>query len=385
MNGVNGQGLSLIPLLGTSSHTSRILIIFTDIACKGQNILGLSVTKKTDGDFLPDLCTPQAVFSLILVGELLSFSFVVIDLGFTQFEWAHFGAVSFLVQWIVLASAACLCPLRPWLKHQIGLVAGTVSYGIVLLLTAVFTLLGQWLSAQNFFKNNMTVLENLMISAIFAGVVLRYFYLQQQLHNREQAELQARIQALQSRIRPHFLFNSMNSIVSLIDIDPKAAEKMVLDLAQLFRASLSELSIVSLEDEVKLCKQFVSIEKTRLGDRLELDWQISMGEKPVEIPSLLLQPLIENAIYHGVQPLPEGGTVTVKIDVGDQYVNIDVRNPFTAPTAISQDDSKNNGMALENIYHRLQAHYDDLANIESSQNNNEFSISIRYPIHYIKK
>lgn len=315
----------------------------------------------------------------------MSFSFVVIDQGFTQFEWAHFGAVSFLVQWIVLASAACLCPLRPWLKNQMGLVAGTVSYGIVLLLTAVFTLLGQWLSAQNFFKNNMTVLENLMIAAIFAGVVLRYFYLQQQLHNREQAELQARIQALQSRIRPHFLFNSMNSIVSLIDIDPKAAEKMVLDLAQLFRASLSELSIVSLEHELKLCKQFVSIEKTRLGDRLNVDWNVSIEEKPIEIPSLLLQPLIENAIYHGVQPLPEGGTVTVKIELDDGFVNIEVRNPFVPPATTSQDESKNNGMALENIHHRLQAHYDDLANIESSQNNNEFSISIRYPIHYIKE
>lgn len=224
-----------------------------------------------------------------------------------------------------------------------------------------------------------------MIAAIFAGVVLRYFYLQQQLQNRERAELQARIQALQSRIRPHFLFNSMNSIVSLIDSDPKAAEKMVLDLAQLFRASLSELSIVSLEAELKLCSQFVSIEKTRLGDRLEVDWQISLPEKPVEIPSLLLQPLIENAIYHGVQPLPEGGTVTVKIELDEQFVNIDVRNPFVTPATNSQDQSKNNGMALENIYHRLQAHYDDLANIESSQNNNEFSISIRYPIHYIKE
>lgn len=326
---------------------------------------------------MPDLCTHQAVLSLILVGELLSFSFVVIDLGIAQFEWSHFGAVSFLVQWIILASAGVLCPLRPWLKYQNGLVAGTVSYGIVLLLTALFTLLGQWLGAQQLFKNNMTVLENLLISAIFAGVVLRYFFLQQQLHNREQAELQSRIQALQSRIRPHFLFNSMNSIVSLIDTDPKAAEKMVLDLSQLFRASLSDLAVVPLEQEVKLCKQFVSIEQIRLGERLKLEWQISHVEDSVEIPSLLLQPLIENAIYHGIQPLPEGGTVKVKIDVDETNVNIQVRNPFVYTD--NKDRSRNNGMAVENIRNRLQAHYADQAKFEFSQQNDQFLVTICYP------
>ncbi len=275
----------------------------------------LRVYKHTEGDFLPDLCTHQAVFSLILVGELLAFAFVVIDQGFAHFRWSHFGAVSFLVQWIVLASAACLCPLRPWLKRQNGIVAGTISYSIVLLLTAAFTVLGQWLVHRQILPDPYVLLENLSISAIFAGVVLRYFYLQQQLSNREQVELQSRIQALQSRIRPHFLFNSMNSIASLIDIDPKAAEKMVVDLSQLFRASLSEATSVPLSQEIQLCEQFISIEQMRLGDRLSVEWHVDVDADSIAIPSLLLQPLIENAIYHGVQPLPEGGIVEKRIRV----------------------------------------------------------------------
>ncbi len=326
---------------------------------------------------MPDLCSHQAVFSLILVGELLSFSFVVIDQGFAHFQWSHFGAVSFLVQWIILASAACLCPLRSWLKHQNGVVAGTVCYSIVLALTAGFTLLGQWASAQAVFENNMTVLENLMISAIFAGVVLRYFYLQQQLHNREQAELKSRIQALQSRIRPHFLFNSMNSIASLIDIDPKAAEKMVVDLSQLFRASLSDSVFVPLEDEIALCKQFISIEQTRLGDRLNVEWRVDVPEG-VQLPSLLLQPLIENGIYHGVQPLPDGGIVSVDIHIENDKVSIQVKNPYSETHM--KDRVSHNGIALDNIRYRLEAHYGEEASLNCTQKKEEFFVTIEYPL-----
>lgn len=320
----------------------------------------------------------QAVFALILVGELLAFALVLVDHGFPRFKWLHFGAVSFLTQWIILASAACLCPLRPWFRRQNGLVAGTVSYSIVLSMTALFTLLGQWFGGDTLPQNRMILAENLVIAAVFAGVVLRYFYLQQQLHNREQAELQSRIQALQSRIRPHFLFNSMNSIASLIETDPKAAEKMVVDLAQLFRASLSEAVVVPLEDEITLCKQFVSIEKTRLGQRLTVDWTIDLHDSRPDIPSLLLQPLLENAIYHGIQPLAEGGVVTVDVAAKGGEVALCVRNPVAALSTAARRQS--NGIALENIRRRLQAHFGERAFMRCRRENNEFIVAIRYPV-----
>lgn len=339
-------------------------------------IFRIRQNKAAEGDFLPDLCNIQAVFSLILVGELLAFAFVLVDYGLAKFDWLYFGSVSFLLQWIILASAACLCPLRPWFKRQNGVVAGTVSYAIVLLLTLIFTVVGQWLSTGTAFQGYVIV-TNLMISAIFAGVVLRYFYLQQQLHNREQAELRSRVQALQSRIRPHFLFNSMNSIASLIDIDPEAAEKMVVDLSQLFRASLSETALVPLSDELELCHQFVSIEQVRLGGRLAVNWDVNVSEYGPQIPSLLLQPLIENAIYHGVQSIPEGGRVDIGVRVDQEWVQLWVANPYNEIG--KRNEKENNGMALENINYRLQAHYGDRAEMKLLGKDNQFLVEIRYP------
>ncbi len=284
--------------------------------------------------------------------------------------------MSFLVQWIILASAASLCPLRPWLKRQNGMIAGSFCYGIVLLLTAILSHVGLWFSNQQVMANNVAVLENLIISAVFAGVVLRYFYLQQQLQNREKAELKSRIQALQSRIRPHFLFNSMNSIASLIDFDPKAAEKMVVDLSQLFRASLSDETIVSIEQEITLCQQFVSIEKTRLGDRLEVNWAINLPSEQLEIPSLLIQPLIENAIYHGIQPLPDGGIVNVVLFTEDERIVVQVSNPYIKNEARS---GMHNGIAMDNIRHRLDAIYGKECEFTILDNASTFTVTIRYP------
>ena len=143
---------------------------------------------------------------------------------------------------------------------------------------------------------------------------LRYNYIQRSLHTREESELHARIQALQSRIRPHFLFNSMNIIASLIPVDPDVAETVVEDLSELFRASLQEEgSEVSIEEELALCRRYTRIEYLRLGERLNIEWQIEDAVESVKIPLLTLQPLLENAIYHGIQPMPEGGTITVSL------------------------------------------------------------------------
>jgi len=161
------------------------------------------------GDFLPDLCKVQSVFTLILGGELLALALVLADSGLYPFNWEQLGTVSFLVQWVVLLSAALLCPLRPFLGRHSLLLAGCLTFSLILLVTLVVSLAGQWL-VQGGVINVWQVATNMVLAGIFGGIVLRYFYIQQQLLNQEEAELKARIQALQSRIRPHFLFNSMN-------------------------------------------------------------------------------------------------------------------------------------------------------------------------------
>ena len=328
----------------------------------------------------------QSVFALTLVGELLALALVVADGGLIAFTWLKFGLVSITVQWIVLTSAACICPLRPWFDRKGGVVAGSVSYLIVLTVTLIVSVMGHWTQQKDFEVDPLFVVGNLIIASIFAGILLRYFFIQQQLRNQQQAELYARVQALQSRIRPHFLFNSMNSIASLVHVDPQQAEKMVIDLSQLFRASLSEASLVSIHDEIDLCKKFVSIEQARSGDRLRVNWELDNLDKSVLIPSLLLQPLLENAIYHGIQPLVDGGTVEVKVKSAEGTVNVSIKNPYledvTSKTRGMDSNSgmnSNNGMALENIKNRLTAYYSGKANMKTIKENGMFIVALSYP------
>ena len=335
--------------------------------------------EKSSDNFLPDLCNVQSVIALVLVGELLAVALTVADAGLRHFDWLSFGLLSILVQWITLTSAACICPLRPWFEVKGGVVAGSVSYAIVLFLTLIYSVMGHWLIARHVSIDWAGVAGNIIIASIIAGVMLRYFYLQQQLRNQQQAELNARVQALQSRIRPHFLFNSMNSIASLIDIDPELAERMIVDLSGLFRASLSEASVVTLDEEINLCRQFVSIEQVRLGERLQMDWRLEHMQGDIKIPSLLLQPLLENAIYHGVQPLPKGGTVQVKVDTRGEAVFIQIVNPYQGKEAAFTEEKNNNGMALENIRHRLLAYYGSQGRLNIEQENGTFSVTIQYP------
>ena len=335
-------------------------------------------SKPSGSDFLPDLCTVQAVFHLIIVGELLAIALTV-SRAASEITWYQFGLISMMIQWVVLTSAACLCPLRRWFRRWTPEIAGGVSYGIVLSVTAIFSTIGVVAQSRGIMEPQWhMVYVNVIIAAVFAGIVLRYFYLQQQLRNQQQSELESRIQALQSRIRPHFLFNSMNSIASLIEIDPQLAERLIEDLSDLFRASFSEPGLVSIESELDLCRRFSRIEQTRLGNRLQMNWSVKGEISEVEVPSLLLQPLVENAIYHGVQPLPEGGVVDVDVHVVGGDVRIAVSNPMPREEPSGRRTS-GNGIAMENMKNRLEAYYGGAARTFIVAQAGRFSVQLQFP------
>ena len=346
--------------------------------------------EKSGGDkvgfFIPDLCNVQAVFLLVLIGELLAIVLSVNRVGLHNFSWPGFATVSLFVQWTILASAAGLCVLRSHLSHWPRARAAAISYVWVLVVTATVSVCAQWLlgtvlSGGEKKFDAWALLDNLTISAVLAGIALRYFYLAQELRQRQRAELEARIQALQSRIRPHFLFNSMNSIASLIGSDAKAAESAIEDLATLFRATLSQMSTeVSLDDELDVCRRYLRIEQLRLGARLELDWQIDTLPIKLPIPSLSLQPLLENAIYHGIQVLPQGGCISVRGEYRDGEIVIEVRNPVPAINLVKGTEQKGNRMALDNIARRLQALYGEGAGVSSEQREGEYIARLHYPV-----
>ena len=231
-----------------------------------------------DDFFLPELCEPEALLSLVLLAELLVLVLVLSEPMVQGFNWVRLALTSLFVQWIVLLSAALLCSLRPLLARLRAALAGCLCCALVVALTLGCTAVADHYELGGPLPRDGEVnlyLRHALISLIMSALLLRYFYLQSQWRRQQQAELQARIESLQARIRPHFLFNSLNSIASLVAIDPVKAEQAVLDLSDLFRASLAKPgNLVAWSDELELARRYLSIEHYRLGDRLQLEWQV---------------------------------------------------------------------------------------------------------------
>ncbi|MDP6028137.1 MAG: histidine kinase [Pseudomonadales bacterium] len=332
--------------------------------------------------FLPDICQAQSILLLVLIAELLVFVVVLANSRLIGFNWVQFGLASLFVQWIVLLSAAVLCNFRPLLMKMSVPLATVTGYGMILSVTLIFSLGVEWLTQTEemaWSESSGNVVRNLIVAAVMAGMAFRYFFLQHQLRRQEQVELNSRIQALQSRIRPHFLFNSMNIIASLISIDPDTAEEVVEDLSVLFRASLNDSSDkpVLLEEELALCEKYVHIESLRLDDRLRVEWEIEVDETQVRIPLLTLQPLLENAIYHGIQPLPEGGVVSVHIGQKLDQLVVTITNPLPS-SEFSYEEG--NRMALDNISRRLNAIYGERTSLVAGARETTFQTIISYPL-----
>lgn len=222
------------------------------------------------------------------------------------------------------------------------------------------------------------VIYHLLLGAGLGLLIMRYLYVREQMVRRHRAELLSRVQALQARIRPHFLFNTMNSVLSLIQSDPIKAETMVENLANLFRASLNAKGEVCLLDELDLCKKYLDIEKIRLGDRLQVEWRLPDEDTlyDVNIPSLTLQPLLENAIYHGVESLSTPSVISILVQVTATDVTIVVTNPCQTGKTTTRIGNK---MALENIQERLQAYYGKHARLQTHQASGLFTAYLFYP------
>lgn len=332
--------------------------------------------------FLPNLCNGHAVLVVVIVAELMAIVLALMSTYYQPFSLSDLALSSFFMQWVGLSAASILCALRPQLNRLPMALAGVAVVLLVALDTCLLSLLAQmlrnWIEGANVFSHllNGNVLSSVLIAAILTGMTMRYFYVQEELMRRRESELKARIQALQSRIRPHFLFNSMNIIASLIAVDPDMAEQVVDDLSQLFRASLKESGEqVTLGEELELCRRYAHIEQLRLGDRLTLDWQIDEALLQQPLPLLTLQPLLENAIYHGIQPRVEGGCVQVVLRREQDRIVLSVSNP----AASEQSHHQGNRMALTNVRHRLEALYGKAATLEVLHASRQYQVVIGYP------
>jgi two-component system sensor histidine kinase AlgZ len=185
------------------------------------------------------------------------------------------------------------------------------------------------------------------------------------------------VHALQARIRPHFLFNSMNTIAALTRSNPSRAEQAVQDLADLFRASLSDKrDVITLAEELDVARTYQRMEQLRLGERLQVQWNTDALPTSALVPGLMLQPLLENAIYHGIEPRAEGGTVTITGEVSGDLVTLVVRNPLDPAPGLREG----NRLALANIRERLSLMYGERALMKSGRFDDEYIVTLRFPL-----
>ncbi|MES2636827.1 MAG: histidine kinase [Pseudomonadota bacterium] len=307
---------------------------------------------------------------LLIVNLLAVIAAILFSIQLTDFL-PLLAELSAAVQPILLLSMLSLYLLYPLinkLPYWLGIV-------VILLLEigltfTVFT----FFNTLFIFDNSPSAIRACLLTVIVTGIVFAYLYLQQRAYSPAIAE--ARLQALQARIRPHFLFNSINAVLSLIRSQPKRAETALEDMADLFRVLMADnRDLVPLAQEIALCRQYLALEKLRLEERLKVTWIIDEMPPDALIPPLILQPLLENAVYHGIEPIPEGGEIIVTVYTRRKELHINISNPYAA----QNQHLTGNKMALKNIKERLSLHFDLEAALKAEAKHNRYEVHIRLP------
>src|SRR3989338_3685914 len=344
--------------------------------------------EEVDADFLPNFCHGWVVFNVAVIAEMLA---LVIALVMPRSVLSPTLAqdlllISVYVQWIALTGTAVLCLARGRLNRLPNLRALGTAYLVLLAVTIAVAEAAVWLlwltgrisTPRPVWHGDLHILS-LTISAIINGLLLRYFLAKHELQSRTLSEARAKLQALQSRIRTHFVFNSMNIIASLTRSAPEKAEAAIENMADLFRIMLSQdENLVPVKNEIDVANKYLALEALRLDNRLTVNWDIGKFPRKCVMPVLTLQPLLENAIRHGIEELPAGGSVDVRLWEENDRIHIRVTNPL--PKARSKQTKSTPGQTLDNIRQRFQSHYGEQASLTSSEENGLFTVTVVLPI-----
>jgi two-component system sensor histidine kinase AlgZ len=339
--------------------------------------------------FLPDFCAAQAVLAVVLIVELVALMLAIARQGLHENFWVDLAACSLFLLWIGLGCAAVLCRSRTWLSRMPPARASAIAIAMLVAVVGVVSELvyqigrfwsgGLDVAGQVFPTDHAGfLLRNLAVGFIVSALALRYFYVTAEWKRSVEMEALSRIRALQARIRPHFLFNSMNTIASLTRSNPQRAEQAIEDLADLFRASLGDAHTqIPLRDEIEIARTHQRIEQLRLGERLRVEWDIDGLPPRAQVPCLIVQPLLENAVYHGIEMLPTGGTIHIRGALVQDRIEIEVRNPVVRQQGYGEREG--NRMALQNIRQRLELAWPGRARVETELVDAEFRAKLIFP------
>jgi len=336
---------------------------------------------------LPDFCAPRAALGVLLIVTLTALLLALSTAGFSFLFWSDLARNVLFMMWTGFAGCALLCATRQFIAAQSAARGAVIALGMILVLVAIVSVIASWIMSSQWLNpagmlgqppdDWLFLCRNLLLGLIIGGLALRYFYVSQQWRLNIESQALARVNALQARIRPHFLYNSMNTIAALTRSDPALAEEAVQDLADLFRANLSEKrSLISLKEELESARIYQRIEQLRMGERLRVRWDVQDLPMRAMIPALTVQPLLENAIGHGVEQLDGGGEVIVEGSSTDGIVTLRVRNPLPPEPGSARPG---HGIALDNIRERLTLLFGAKAAVTAGPEGNEYVVQLRFP------
>ena len=331
------------------------------------------------GVYPPSFCRWQLLLAVVVVTQI---SVLLMGIGASrQFALGWLGVISLYAQALALVTALGVCISSAWLGRLSARGAWLGSWCVAIFVALTFsyaagivgTVLGAGPGREDF---GMFVLQSVLAVALVSVALFRYLFIRAQWRIQLLAQSEARVQALQARIRPHFLFNSLNTIASLIPEDPVGAERATEDLADLFRGSMRRADrLISLSEELNLARRYLQMEQRRLGERLRIDWQVDELPTGASVLPLTLQPLLENAVAHGVQPRTDGGEIRVYGRSEKDNIVITICNPLGP----DKYKSKGHGMALANIRERLELAFGPTASLITDQNDEQYFAVLSLP------
>ena len=330
----------------------------------------VSIRQNAYPDVLPDFRNLGVIARVLIAGNAGVFAgmlFAAPDLSQALGRFVQAAAFLEPLLLVIIVVLFALSALLRRLSYWTGCVA------VVLLVTALIAAYAPAVGSISVLPVS-ALPRMLLLGVLFTAALLGYFRLLAKAHSPALAE--ARLQALQARIRPHFLFNSLNAVLALIRRDPQRAERSLEDLADLFRTLMSDArQFVRLADEIALLERYAALEQLRLGERLRITWELDGAPADALLPPLVLQPLLENAVYHGVEPGTGAAEVVVQIERRGNHVLARIENPYVE----AEVQRAGNRMALENIRERLQLFFDAEARIATTTANGRYRVEIEIP------
>lgn len=325
---------------------------------------------------LDSLWTPQALIAAVLIGEGVA---IVVTLSPQVGDrWVLFGLTSLLAQWISLTGLGAIYLLRKQLVHLTPVAMAWVCLLLLMLSAYLISALAQalwWRSGGELTGTTFTprLLGVTLVVGLLGVVAFQNYYTARRLALRAK---QAELEALQARIHPHFLFNTLNSAAALIHLRPGDAERVLLDLSDLFRAALSEPGWVPLQHELDLCRRYLAIEQLRFGDRLKVEWHLGEDLDALHVPLLAVQPLVENAVAHGLDDTDHGRRVRIDVMQAGGALHVSVANAI-AETPLPRTGG--HGIGLAAVRARVDAVTHGRGRLEAGEKGGDFVARLLIP------